>query len=71
MSDVKTPLLRVVPVKSKYGDTACVSYEQPQFLPLSRPNIQTEEINIKNSTGRLATFENGKSIVTIVFRRKS
>ena len=45
--DVRAPLLRVVPVKLRYGDT-CVIYEQPQFLPLCRSNIQTVEIDIKS-----------------------
>ena len=40
VGDVRAPLLRVVPVKSRYRDTTCVNYEQPQFLPLSRSNIQ-------------------------------
>ena len=71
VGDVKVHLLRVVPVKSRYGDTTCVTYEQPQFLPLSRSNIQTIEINITSDTGELVSFESGKSIVTLVFRRKS
>ena len=27
VGDVRAPLLRVVPVKSRYGDTTCVTYE--------------------------------------------
>ena len=71
VGDVRAPLLRVVPKKSRYGDTTCVIYEQSQFLPLSRSNIPNIEINIKSDTGELVSFESGKSIVTFVFRRKS
>ena len=71
VGDVRASLLRVVPVKLKYGDTTCVTYEQLQFLPLSRSNIQTIEINIRSDTGELVSFESGKSIVTLVFRRKT
>ena len=71
MGDVRAPLLRAVPVKSRYADTTCVTYEQPQFVPLSRSNIQTVEINIRSNTGELVSFESVKSIVTLVFRRKS
>ena len=46
VGDVRALSLRVVPVKSRYGDTTCVTYKQPQFLSLSRSNIQTVEINI-------------------------
>ena len=63
---MRAPLLRVVPVKSRYGDTIYVTYEQPQFLPLSRSNIQTVEINIGSNKGELVSFESGKSIVTLV-----
>ena len=31
VGDVRAPLLRVVPVKSRYGDTTCVTYEQPHL----------------------------------------
>ena len=35
VGDVRAPLLRVVPVKSKYGDTRCVTYEQPSSFVLA------------------------------------
>ena len=71
VGNVKAPLLRVVPVKSRYGKTAPVTFEQLQLLPLSRSNIQTIEINIGSNTGELVSFESGKSIVTLECRRKS
>ena len=71
VGDVRAPLLRVGPAKSRYGDTACVIYEQPQFLPLKRSNIQSIEINLRSNTGELVPFRSGKSILTLVFRRKS
>ena len=67
---VRALLLRVVPMKSRYGWTACVTYEQPQAPPLSRSNIQTVEVNIRSNTGELVSFKSGKSIVTLVFRKK-
>ena len=44
VGDVRTSLLRVVTVKSIYGNQTCVTCEQPQSPPLSRSNIQTIEI---------------------------
>ena len=44
VGDVRTSLLRVVTVKSIYGDHKCVTCEKPQSLPLSRSNIQSIEI---------------------------
>ena len=40
---------------------------QPQFL-LSKSTV---EINIESDTGELVSFESGKSVVTLVFTRKS
>ena len=71
VGDVRAPFLRAVPVKSRYGDTICVTCEQPQFFPLSRSNIQTVGFNIRSDTGELVSFQSGKSIATLAFRRKS
>ena len=71
VGDVRAPLFWVVSVKSRFGDMACVTYEQRQFLPLSRSNIQAVEINIRSDTSQLVSFESGKSIVTLIFKRKS
>ena len=65
LDDMRATLLRVIPVKSRYADTICVTYEQSQFLPQSRSNIQIMETNIRSDTGGLVSFESGKSIVTL------
>ena len=69
VGDARAPLLPVVPVKSRYGGTTCVTYEQTQFLPLSRSIIQTMEINISSDTDELVSFVSEKSIVTLAFGR--
>ena len=68
--DVKTPLLRVIPITSKYGSIACVHYDRPHFIPLNRRYIQSIEINLRDDQGNLISFESGKVIVTLVFKRK-
>lgn len=70
VGDVRVPLLRVVPVTSQYGDICCIKYDKPYFIPLSRSNIQTIEVNLMDDTGNLISFEAGKSIITLQFRRK-
>ena len=69
VGDVTAPLYQVVPVKSRYGGATCVTYEKP--MNSSTFNIQTVEINIMSDTSELVSFENGKSIVTLAFRRES
>ena len=68
--DFKVPLLRIVPVTSKYGDVCCVKYDKPHFVKLNRANIQTIEINLTDDTGELISLIAGKSVVTLVFRRR-
>ena len=69
VGSVKVPLLRAVPVTSKYGDVSCIKYDKPHFVALSRSNIQTIEIDLRDDTGEFVSFEAGRAIVTLVFRR--
>lgn len=71
VGDYKVPLLRIIPVTSSYGEVCCVKYDKPHFFPLSRNRIQTIEIDLRDDTGELISFEGGRSIVTLVFRRKA
>jgi hypothetical protein len=69
VGDFKVPLLRVVPVKSNFGEMNWIHYDRPHFLRLSRENINDIEINIRDDTGEFISFESGKVVVTLVFRR--
>ena len=69
--DYKVPLLRVVPITSKYGENVCVRYDKPHFFNINRSRIQTIEIDLRDDEGELISFEGGRSIVTLVFRRKT
>ena len=69
--DCKVPLLRVIPIASKYGDNVCVRYDKPHFFNINRSRIQTIEIDLRDDEGELISFEGGRSIVTLVFRRKT
>ena len=64
----KVPLLRVVPVRAKYGNLSCVNYDRPHFMPLSQSNVHTIEVDLRDSTGDLISFESGKVVVTLLFR---
>ena len=70
VGDVRVPLLRVIPIFSKYGDVLCIKYDKPHFVSLNRSNIRTIEINLKDDAGEFISFEAGKAIITLVFRRK-
>ncbi len=66
----KVPLLRVVPVRADYGQLSCVNYDRPHFVPLSQSNIQIIEVDLRDDTGDLISFESGKVLMTLLFRRK-
>jgi len=67
----KIPLLRIIPITSKHGDLCCIKYDKPHFISLNQSRMQTIEINLRDDTGELISFEGGKAIVTLVFRRKT
>lgn len=66
----KVPLLRVVPVQANYGQLSCVNYDRPHYMPLSQSEIQTIEVDLRDDTGDLVSFESGKVVTTLLFRRK-
>ena len=47
-----------------------VRYDRPHFIPLSRSEIQNIEVNIRDDTGNLISFECGKVVLKLVFRRR-
>ena len=69
MLEILRSLLRVVPVRSNFGEMDWIHYDKPHYMRLSRENINNIEINIRDSTGEFVSFESGKVIVTLVFRR--
>ena len=71
VGDVFAPLLRLVPVSGKHGDTITVRYENVHYLPLQRKQFSTIEIDIKDHTGKNIPFERGTLNVTLHFKRKN
>ena len=68
VGDVKTPLLRVVPVKK--GKLTYIHYDRPHFLPINRSNISVVEVNIRDERGDLLSFQSGTSIRMLLFWRR-
>ena len=66
--DVKTPLLRVVPVKE--GNLTYVRYDRTQFLLINWSNIAVVKVNIRDERGDLLSFQSAASIITLLFWRK-
>ena len=71
VGDFKVPLLRVVPVRSKFNEINWIHYDKPHYMRLSRGNINSIEINIRDETGEYVSFESGKAVATLAFKRIS
>lgn len=71
VGDVRAPLLRTVPVQGQDGETITLNYDNPQFLPLATKEFETLEVLITSDVGEKITFERGRVVLTLNFRRSS
>ena len=71
VGDSQVQLLRIVPVDGEDGQRVSKSFMSPQYLPVSRKEFDTIEVNIKRDTGEIVPFETGRLLVTLHFRRAS
>ena len=69
VGDIKAPLLRVVDAAGNVGDLIHRLYTTPQYVPVSRKEFNTVEIDIRDDTGRPVPFEFGKVVGILHFRR--
>ena len=69
VGDIKAPLLRVVDTAEIFGDLIYRLYATPQYVPVSRKEFNTLEIDIRDDTERPVPFEFGKVVETLHFRR--
>ena len=69
VGDALVPLLRIVPVEEKDGQRVSKSFLRPQYIPVSRKQFETIEVNIKRDTGEAVPFEFGRVLLTLHFRQ--
>lgn len=70
VGDSLVPLLRIVPVKGKDGETIIKSYENIHYVPVQQKHFDTLEIDIRDDTGKPIPFERGKLVTTLHFKRR-
>ena len=68
IGDVRAPLLRVVEVCGKHGDTVHKTFERPLYIPVQKKHFDSLEIDIRSDNGQPVPFEYWKSLVTLHFR---
>lgn len=73
VGDVMARLLRVVCVDLKnytYGGQGSETFTVPQYVPVSKQEIQEIEININDDSGNVAPFLAGTSTLVLHFRKR-
>jgi len=68
VGDALVPLLWIVTVEGKDGQQVNKSFLHPQYVPVSRKQFQTIEVNIKRDIGETVPFEFGRVLLTLHFR---
>lgn len=65
------PLLRTVSYNGRggFGETITVLYDNPIYVPLNKHAIDNIEVSICDDSGHLVPFVEGKSVLTLHFRR--
>ena len=69
VGDALVPLFRIVPLEGKDGERISKSFIRPQYLPVSRKQFESIEVNIKRDTGESVPYEIGKVLLTLHFRQ--
>ena len=67
--DALVRLLRIVPIQGDDGQRISKSFERPHYLPVSRREFETIEVNIKRDTGESVPFHLWKVLLTPHFRQ--
>ena len=68
VGDFKVPLLRTVNIDGRGSLTVSRVYQNIQYVPLHRKQLDTIEIDVRDDFGRKVPFQRGKMIVTLHFR---
>jgi len=62
-------LLRIVTVERKDEQRVSKSFLRPQYVPVSRKQLESIEVNIKLDTGEIVPFEFERVLLTLHFRQ--
>lgn len=69
IGDTEAPLLRSVSVDAGHWQNQCTIYQKIQYLPISRTKTGSITIYLRDDTGQPIPFTNGRTVVTLDFRR--
>ena len=58
-----------MPVEEEVGQLVSKSFVCPQYVPVSRKQFETIEVNVKRDTRESVAFELGRVLLTLQFRQ--
>jgi hypothetical protein len=70
VGDAQVPLLRIVPVEGRDGEMITRVFDPIQYYPLLQRRFQTVEIDIRDDRGFIVSFERGRVVVTLHWRKR-
>ena len=66
----EVPLLRYIPItNAEYGQTLFVEWNNLTYLPVSVSELRQVELALYDDTGERVNFEDGRTVVTLHFRK--
>ena len=69
VGDTRAPLLRIVDIDGAIGSMQVRRYERPRYVPIQLKQFDSIQIVIRDDLGEPVSFEFGKLMVTLHFRR--
>jgi len=69
VGDTMAPLLRIVEIGGQKGEMVHIQYDQPRYVPLQKKEFDSIEVDIRDDLGEKISFDSGKVIVTLHFRK--
>ena len=70
VGEAQVPLLRIVPVEGRDGEMITRVLDPIQYCPLLQRRLQTVEIDIRDDTGSIVSFEREREVVTLHCRKR-
>jgi hypothetical protein len=69
VGNIEAPLLRVVPVQGEHWNYQCTTFDKIEYLPVSKSSVSSISVYIYTDYGEPVPFNEGKTVVTLSFRR--
>ena len=69
VGDTSAQLLRSIPVEGKSGDIVTKTFTNIQYVPVQTKSFEDVEILLRSDTGDPVSFERGKVVTTLHFRK--